>query len=154
MYKQKLCGLVILLTFSAVSPDDFTSQNEVLDYDHDHDPVIYGIRNDSVVYPSAPKDTWLESARNALAGPAGRIVVTMAKEMIARSTGNSQVIRLVYQQTNAPKVQNATRLVWYITDFEPEFNQFADIGVAESANICCWIGWCWELGSIWTCSEQ
>lgn len=91
MYKQIVCGFVLLLTFSAVRSDEFMSQNEVLDYDHDRDPVIYGIRNDSTVYPSAPKDTWLDSARSALTGPAGRIVMTMAKEMIARSTGNSQV---------------------------------------------------------------
>lgn len=99
MYKQIVCGFVVLLTFSAVRSDEFTSQNEVLDYDHDRDPVIYGIRNDSTVYPSAPKDTWLDSARSALTGPAGRIVMTMAKEMIARSTGNSQVMgRLYYYQ--------------------------------------------------------
>lgn len=34
---------------------------------------------------------WWETARNALSGPAGQIIVSMAKEMISRSTGNSQV---------------------------------------------------------------
>lgn len=38
-----------------------------------------------------PRHTWFDSARNALSGPAGQIVVHMAKEMISRSTGNSQV---------------------------------------------------------------
>lgn len=28
-----------------------------------------------------------------------------------------------------------------ISDFEPEFDEFVDIGVAESAYICGWIGW-------------
>lgn len=91
MYNQILCALVIIFAISAVSSDDFTSQNEILDYENDRDPIIYGIKNESVVHPNIPKITWFDSARNALAGPAGKIVVTMAKEMIARSTGNSQV---------------------------------------------------------------
>lgn len=37
---------------------------------------------------------WFNSARNALAGPAGQMVVHMAKEMISRSAGNSQVSHL------------------------------------------------------------
>lgn len=34
---------------------------------------------------------WWDTARHALSGPAGQIIVSMAKEMISRSTGNSQV---------------------------------------------------------------
>lgn len=96
MYNQIICALVIVFALSAVFADDFTSQNEVLDYGHDREPVIYGFKNESVAHPNIPKDTWFDSARYALAGPAGRIVITMAKEMLARSTGNSQVMEAMF----------------------------------------------------------
>lgn len=35
--------------------------------------------------------TWFETARNALIIPAGQIAFQVAKEMISRSAGNSQV---------------------------------------------------------------
>lgn len=35
---------------------------------------------------------WFETATNALAGPAGQMVVHFAKEMISRQAGNSQVL--------------------------------------------------------------
>lgn len=35
---------------------------------------------------------WMDTAKSALAQPAGQLAVHFAKEMIRRSTGNSQVI--------------------------------------------------------------
>lgn len=43
------------------------------------------------VYDSNKGRGWMDSAKDALAGPAGQMVVHFAKEMISRSTGNSQV---------------------------------------------------------------
>lgn len=37
---------------------------------------------------------WFDTAKDAMAGPAGQMVVHFAKEMISRSTGNSQVMDL------------------------------------------------------------
>lgn len=37
------------------------------------------------------RETWFESARNALIIPAGQIAYQVAREMISRSAGNSQV---------------------------------------------------------------
>uniref|UniRef100_A0A1B0DQL3 Uncharacterized protein n=1 Tax=Phlebotomus papatasi TaxID=29031 RepID=A0A1B0DQL3_PHLPP len=37
---------------------------------------------------------WTEKARSLISGPAGQIVVNLAKEMLSRSTGNSQVLSL------------------------------------------------------------
>lgn len=34
---------------------------------------------------------WIETAKNALAAPAGQMAVHFAKELISRSAGNSQV---------------------------------------------------------------
>lgn len=34
---------------------------------------------------------WMEQAKDAIAGPAGQMMVHFAKEMISRSAGNSQV---------------------------------------------------------------
>lgn len=34
---------------------------------------------------------WMETAKNALAAPAGQMAVHFAKELISRSAGNSQV---------------------------------------------------------------
>lgn len=46
------------------------------------------------VYESNKGRGWMNTARDALAGPAGQMVVHFAKEMISRSTGNSQVMDL------------------------------------------------------------
>lgn len=37
---------------------------------------------------------WMDTAKNALSGPAGQIMVQFAKEMISRSAGNSQILSL------------------------------------------------------------
>lgn len=42
-------------------------------------------------YNNRSKLSWMETAKNTLSGPAGRLVVHFAKEMISRSAGNSQV---------------------------------------------------------------
>lgn len=44
------------------------------------------------VYDSNKGRGWMDTAKEALAGPAGQMVVHFAKEMISRSAGNSQVI--------------------------------------------------------------
>lgn len=46
------------------------------------------------VYESNRGRGWMDTAKDALAGPAGQMVVHFAKEMISRSTGNSQVMNL------------------------------------------------------------
>ncbi|XP_055908228.1 uncharacterized protein LOC129943040 [Eupeodes corollae] len=38
--------------------------------------------------------SWFKSAENVLAGPAGHVVVEVAKDLLSRSTGNSQVLSL------------------------------------------------------------
>lgn len=43
------------------------------------------------MYDSNKGRGWMATAKDALAGPAGQMVVHFAKEMISRSTGNSQV---------------------------------------------------------------
>ena len=37
--------------------------------------------------------TWMDTAKTALSGPAGKMVVHIAKEMLSRSAGNSQVCK-------------------------------------------------------------
>lgn len=51
-------------------------------------------RNDitNSVYDADKGRGWMDKAKDALAGPAGQMVVHFAKEMISRSTGNSQVM--------------------------------------------------------------
>lgn len=85
------CILVIILILKPAYSADFISDNEVLDYDHNREPDLYGIKNNSFPHQSSPNISWLSSAKNALSGPAGRIAVSVVREMIARSTGNSQV---------------------------------------------------------------
>lgn len=38
---------------------------------------------------------WMETAKNALAAPAGQMAVHFAKELISRSAGNSQVRKVI-----------------------------------------------------------
>ncbi len=46
------------------------------------------------VYETNRGRGWMDTAKDALSGPAGQMVVHFAKEMISRSTGNSQVMNL------------------------------------------------------------
>lgn len=96
---------VISIALNSVRLEDVPLQNEIMDSNYNGDQMKYNSRNNNNNmnnanamevnnYPAdPPKETWFDSARNALSGPAGQIVVHMAKEMISRSTGNSQVRR-------------------------------------------------------------
>lgn len=93
-------SVVISLALKSVYSEDIT-QNEIIDsnysgnqYGNRHEIDMFsgnGQMNNGYGPPQPPTKTWMESARNALSGPAGQMVVHMAKEMISRSTGNSQV---------------------------------------------------------------
>ncbi|KAJ6635753.1 hypothetical protein Bhyg_14339 [Pseudolycoriella hygida] len=50
--------------------------------------------NTNSLYESNKGRGWMDTAKNALAGPAGKMVVYFAKEMISRSSGNSQILSL------------------------------------------------------------
>lgn len=112
MYTKCAIGvLIIAFVIKSVRLDDLTAlQNEIMDSNYNGavgsggigsgvDQMNYGgnrleINNknqniENLAEP--PRQTWFDSARNALSGPTGQIVVQMAKEMISRSTGNSQV---------------------------------------------------------------
>lgn len=95
--KYVICVVVMCVALQSVLCDDMTGQNEIMSTNYGEEQMNYdnGQRNgqmDNSVYgPQPPTESWLDSARNALSGPTGQMVVTMAKEMISRSTGNSQV---------------------------------------------------------------
>lgn len=101
MLSKCVVGVFILsLALKTVRLDDLTAQNEIMDSNYNGDQMNFGNRNeiangnglmDNGNESQPAGETWLNTARNALNGPAGQIVVHMAKEMISRSTGNSQV---------------------------------------------------------------
>lgn len=100
MYFKCVIGvLVIAIAVKSVRLEDI-AQNEIADsndggnqYRHEIESVPANEPIEQNVYgPQPPTETWFDSARNALSGPTGQIVVSMAREMISRSTGNSQVI--------------------------------------------------------------
>lgn len=101
MFSKCVLGVFILsLALKTVRLDDLTAQNEIMDSNYNGDQMNYGNRHEMVngngpidngIEPQPAGESWLNTARNALSGPAGQIVVHMAKEMISRSTGNSQV---------------------------------------------------------------
>lgn len=82
--------IVPVLIGSAVIEDVSNVQNEFTEMDYNRAPADYG-GNFSGTNGGNVGNTWLDTARNAIYGPAGQMVVHMAKEMISRSTGNSQV---------------------------------------------------------------
>lgn len=93
---------IVTLAIHSVRLDDTMLENEIMDSNVQSDQMKYTNQRDvnntptymplENNYPAEPpKESWLDSARTALSGPAGQIVVHMAKEMISRSTGNSQV---------------------------------------------------------------
>lgn len=104
MFAKCVVGaLIISLAIKSVRLDDTALENEIMDSNFSGDQMKYGNHRDVANIPDnlpmennypaePPKESWLDSARNALSGPAGKIVVHMAKEMISRSTGNSQVL--------------------------------------------------------------
>lgn len=69
----------LLALTTAILVTAIVAQNEIVETNFSSDPE----------YPS--RGGWFDTARNALAGPAGQVAVHMAKEMISRQTGNSQV---------------------------------------------------------------
>lgn len=103
MFQKCAIGfLIVVIAIKLVRPDDLTAQNEIMDSNYNGDQMNYGNRQEiASVGGGLPPDnsydqklaetSWLDSARSALSGPAGQIVVHVAKEMISRSTGNSQV---------------------------------------------------------------
>lgn len=92
--------VVISVALKSVQSDDINAQNEIMDSNYSDDQMNYGKidnipRNgqlDNAYNPQPPAESWLDTAKNALSGPTGQIMVHMAKEMISRSTGNSQVL--------------------------------------------------------------
>lgn len=104
--KFGFCVIVISMVVRSERLDDVNVQNEIIDTNLKRESMNYGERDinnsQSVDYYNNNYNyngnggynggsTWFDAARTALSGPAGSIVVQMAKEMISRSTGNSQV---------------------------------------------------------------
>lgn len=100
--KCAISVLIIAFAIKSVRLDDLTAlQNEIMDSNYNGDQMNYNRQEIASVGGGLPPDnsydqklaeaSWLDSARSALSGPAGQIVVHVAKEMINRSTGNSQV---------------------------------------------------------------
>lgn len=112
--KYLICVLVVMSIVKTVRLDDMVSQNEINDSNygpglalgpgtgptaeilypnenlHPMQPYNQPYNNSPIGYNGG---SWFDSAKKMLAAPAGQIVVHMAKEMISRSTGNSQVNR-------------------------------------------------------------
>lgn len=89
------CILLVLFIVKSVRLEDTVSQNELSDSNYVSEPIIHSSSHEKSVqtFASSPNgDTWFDTAKRMLAAPAGQIVVHMAKEMISRSSGNSQVI--------------------------------------------------------------
>lgn len=100
MFIKCVIGVVVVsIALKSVHSDDLTGENEIIDSSYNDDQMNYGkIDNGNVNGPlgseygsQVPAESWLDTARNALSGPTGQIIVHMAKEAISRSTGNSQV---------------------------------------------------------------
>lgn len=100
--KHMFSVFLISLVIQSVHLDDTMLENEIMDSNYNGGQMRYENQRDVTMTPTnspmvnnypaePPRESWMDSARNALSGPAGQIVVHMAKEMISRSTGNSQV---------------------------------------------------------------
>lgn len=87
-----LCILFLASQIYAAAIDEIPStQNDLIDSNFSNDALNDNVY-DVVNYQNPQKQTtWWQTARDTLAGPAGQIAVHVAKEMISRSTGNSQV---------------------------------------------------------------
>lgn len=83
---QSLGSAVVIICLIGVFEVSLISAlNEITDPNYGRDPMV------PYNNYAGGQGTWFDSAKNALAGPAGQMVVHMAKEMISRSAGNSQV---------------------------------------------------------------
>lgn len=95
----KYLPLVLIICFikNLVYANENISQNEIIDSNYGSDQAVYGAENGNPVqtYPNALSgETWYGTAQKLMVAPAGQIAVQMAKEMISRSTGNSQVNKI------------------------------------------------------------
>lgn len=92
LLKYFVCVLIVAsVASSAIIDDPANGQNGIVDADFTRATTDYTDASAVNAYGNSVGSTWIETARNALSGPAGQMVVHMAKEMINRSAGNSQV---------------------------------------------------------------
>lgn len=85
---QSWCSAVAIICLIGAI-EVISAQNDIMDPNYGRDPM-------TTYNSQGGQGTWFDSAKNALAGPAGQMVVHMAKEMISRSAGNSQVCTHMY----------------------------------------------------------
>lgn len=89
-----VCFLMLVCAAKLVQSDETNAQNELNGFNRGFENIIYGTDKDYNIqaYDNASSsNSWLDSAKSLMAEPAGQIVVHVAKEVISRSTGNSQV---------------------------------------------------------------
>lgn len=90
-----VCFLMLVCVAKLVQSDDMNAQNELNGLNRGFENIIYGTDKDYNIQPydnASSSNSWLDSAKSLMAEPAGQIVVHVAKEVISRSTGNSQVL--------------------------------------------------------------
>lgn len=84
----------ILLTISLIGVFHVRfncAQNDIMEQDYGQNTYQNNELQNSYQYNPVPEGSWFHKARSAIAGPAGQFMVHMAKEMISRQAGNSQV---------------------------------------------------------------
>lgn len=92
------------------------AQNEIVETNFSDDPDYhqnYPNRGGVSIVSSGDQghgNGWFDTARQALAGPAGQMVVHVAKEMISRSAGNSQVR---WQNYSMAHISSHCQAVWW-----------------------------------------
>lgn len=94
--------LVLICVARLVRSDETNAQNEINGLNNGYENIIYGTEKDynTQSYDNASSsNSWLDSAKRLMAEPAGQIVVHVAKEVISRSTGNSQVLHALQSIT-------------------------------------------------------
>lgn len=160
LIKHIVCALIVpSLIGSAIIDDVPNAQNEINEMDYNHAPADYYGSNNNNSNEGVRGHTWLDTARKSLSGPAGQMVVHMAKEMISRSTGNSQVNAINENIKLLFNIYVCIRFIVYflfsaiLIDFESQFDKFNDIAIAESIDFRCWAYWRWKLGTICTFSK-
>lgn len=87
-------ALIIFCVNSVCAQEDI-SQNEIIDSNYGSETIVHGNDSEHPIQPYnniSINETWFDMTKRMLVAPAGQIVVHMAKEMISRSTGNSQVL--------------------------------------------------------------
>lgn len=74
------------------------AKSEYLRYDSDLQPRFH-YNNSSLLQTKAGHNgvvNWLQNAQDMFASPAGHVMMQVAKELLNRSTGNSQVVSSVH----------------------------------------------------------